>query len=80
MANRFSGDRPVHTAMRHGHLGVLKVLIANGADPTVKNHFGDKVGDYLGDFEPDEVHKLVDEYNSKATPERRSRLEPTNKA
>jgi hypothetical protein len=70
MANRFSGDRPVHTAMRHGHMGVLKVLVANGADPTVKNRFGDMIVDYLGDFEPEEVHKLVDEYNSKITRER----------
>jgi hypothetical protein len=67
MANRFSGDRPVHTAMRHGHLGVLKLLVANGADPTVKNRFGDMVVDYLGDFEPEEVHRLVDEYKSKVT-------------
>ncbi|GAB1311486.1 hypothetical protein MFIFM68171_01696 [Madurella fahalii] len=65
MANRFSGDRPVHTAMRHGFLDVLKVLVANGADPTVKNRFGDMVVDYPGDFEPEEVQQVLDEYRDR---------------
>ncbi|AEO65528.1 7a611f84-7f45-457a-851c-a2729b532d36 [Thermothielavioides terrestris] len=62
IANRFSGDRPVHSAMRHGFLDVLKVLVANGADPTAKNRFGDTVADYAGDFEPEEVQRVIDEY------------------
>lgn len=61
-ANRFTGDRPVHTAMRHGFLGVLEVLVAHGADPTATNSFGDRVVDYLGDFEPEQVQRVVDEY------------------
>jgi ankyrin repeat protein len=67
MANRFSGDRPVHTAMRHGFLDVFKALVANGADPTVKNRFGDTVLDYPGDFEPDEVQRVVDEYRERTS-------------
>ncbi|KAK3362474.1 hypothetical protein B0T25DRAFT_467788 [Lasiosphaeria hispida] len=62
MANRFSGDRPVHTAMRHGYLDVFKVLVQHGADPTAKNRFGDVVTDYPGDYEQDEVQQVVDEY------------------
>ncbi|KAK4192390.1 hypothetical protein QBC35DRAFT_221740 [Podospora australis] len=66
MANRFSGDRPVHTAMRHGYLDAFKALVENGADPTVKNRFGDRVVDYPADhYEQDEVHKVVDEYKDK---------------
>lgn len=79
MASRFSWDRPVHTAMRHGNLGVMKVLVANGADPTVKNRFGDMVVDYLGDFEPEEVQSVVDEYNSKVILEPH-RLAPAKEA
>ncbi|KAK4153430.1 ankyrin repeat domain-containing protein 27 [Chaetomidium leptoderma] len=75
LANRFTGDRPVHTAMRHGFLGVLKVLVANGADPTAKNRFGDMVVDYLGDFEPEEVLRVVEEYNTKE----RGRLRTTQR-
>jgi ankyrin repeat protein len=65
MANRFSGDRPVHTAMRHGFLDVFKALVAHGADPTVKNRFGDMISDYLGDFEPEEVQRVVEEYRQR---------------
>ncbi|KAK0753717.1 hypothetical protein B0T18DRAFT_302470, partial [Schizothecium vesticola] len=60
MPNRFSGDRPVHTAMRHGYLEVLKVLVRHGADPTLPNRFGDKVMDYPGDYEQDEVRRIVE--------------------
>ncbi len=74
MANRFSGDRPAHTAMRHGFLGVLRALLANGADPMAKNRFGDMVVDYLGDFEPEEVLSIVEEHVGKALPELRTRL------
>ncbi len=74
MANRFSGDRPVHTAMRHGFLGVLDSLLANGADPLATNRFGDMVVDYLGDFEQEEVLGLVEKYVGKAMPELRSRV------
>lgn len=80
LANRFSGDRPVHTAMRHGHLALLKVLVANGADPTATNRFGDMIVDYLGDFEPEEVQRVVDEYEGKAIPKLLSRLELVNRA
>ena len=69
MANRFSGDRPVHTALRHGFLEVFKALVSHGADPTVKNRFGDAVMDYPGDFEPEEVQKVVDEYKSRISKE-----------
>jgi ankyrin repeat protein len=62
LQNRFSGDRPVHTAMRHGFLATFKALVANGADPTAKNRFGDSVTDFLGDFEPEEVQSIVDQY------------------
>lgn len=63
MPNRFSGDRPVHTAMRHGYLEVLKVLVRHGADPTLPNRFGDKVMDYPGDhYEQDEVRSIVEGY------------------
>ncbi|KAK4461208.1 hypothetical protein QBC42DRAFT_330359 [Cladorrhinum samala] len=65
MANRFTGDRPVHTAMRHGYLDVLKALVSNGADPTAKNRFGDMVVDYPGDYEPEEVQRVVEEYRDK---------------
>ncbi|KAK4224899.1 hypothetical protein QBC38DRAFT_369899 [Podospora fimiseda] len=65
MANRFTGDRPVHTAMRHGYLDVFKTLVQNGADPTVKNRFGDKVEDYPGDFEVEEVQRVVEEFREK---------------
>ncbi|KXX75833.1 Ankyrin repeat domain-containing protein 27 [Madurella mycetomatis] len=65
IANRFSGDRPVHTAMRHGFLDVFKALVTNGADPTVKNRFGDTVVDYPGDFEPEEVEQVLDEYRDR---------------
>lgn len=74
MANRFSGDRPVHTAMRHGFLGVFKALVTNGADPLVKNRFGDMVVDYLGDFEQEEVLSFVEAHEGKAMPELRARL------
>lgn len=60
MPNRFSGDRPVHTAMRHGYLEVLKVLVRHGADPTLPNRFGDKVMDYPGDYEQEEVRRIVE--------------------
>jgi hypothetical protein len=62
MADRFTGDRPVHTAMRHGYLSVFKTLVAHGADPTVRNRFGDRVEDYPGDFEAEEVHRIVENY------------------
>ncbi len=62
MANRFSGDRPVHTAMRHGYLEVLKAVVRHGGDPTVANRFGDKVVDYEGDYDPDEVKAIIDGY------------------
>ncbi|KAK1758579.1 hypothetical protein QBC47DRAFT_145538 [Echria macrotheca] len=64
LANRFTGDRPVHTAMRAGYLDVLRALVRHGADPTVKNRFGDVVGDYLsGDFEEEgEVTAVVDAF------------------
>ncbi|KAK3986372.1 hypothetical protein QBC44DRAFT_333399 [Cladorrhinum sp. PSN332] len=65
MANRFTGDRPVHTAMRHGYLDVFKALVSNGADPTVKNRFGDIVEDYPGDYEPEEVQRVVEEYRER---------------
>jgi hypothetical protein len=65
MANRFTFDRPVHTAMRHGYLDVLKALVKHGADPTVKNRFGDAVVDYQGDYEPEEVQRVIDEYNAR---------------
>ncbi|KAK3393941.1 hypothetical protein B0H63DRAFT_459552 [Podospora didyma] len=65
MANRFSGDRPVHTAMRHRYLDVFKELVAHGADPTAKNRFGDVVMDYPGDYEQQEVQDIVDGYNKK---------------
>ncbi|KAK0632904.1 hypothetical protein B0T14DRAFT_560545 [Immersiella caudata] len=67
MANRFTGDRPVHTAMRHGYLDVFKSLVRHGADPTVKNRFGDAVTDYSGDYEPEEIQDIVDEYNKRAS-------------
>ncbi|KAK0716835.1 hypothetical protein B0T26DRAFT_707430 [Lasiosphaeria miniovina] len=66
MANRFTGDRPVHTAMRHGYLDVLKALVRHGADPTVKNRYGDRVVDYPGDYEAEEVQKVVDDYEAAA--------------
>ncbi|KAK5656473.1 hypothetical protein OQA88_4856 [Cercophora sp. LCS_1] len=65
MANRFTFDRPVHTAMRHGYLDVLKALVKHGADPTVKNRFGDAVVDYQGDYEPEEVQQVIDEYSAR---------------
>ncbi|KAM7213527.1 hypothetical protein V8F06_011082 [Rhypophila decipiens] len=65
MANRFTGDRPVHTAMRHGYLDVFKVLVRHGADPTIKNRFGDSVLDYIGDYEPAEVQAIVGTYISR---------------
>ncbi|KAK4161239.1 hypothetical protein QBC43DRAFT_268925 [Cladorrhinum sp. PSN259] len=65
MANRFTGDRPVHTAMRRGYLDTLKALVSNGADPTVKNRFGDMVVDYPGDYEPEEVQRVVEEYKDR---------------
>lgn len=64
MANRFTGDRPVHTAMRFGYLDVLRALVAHGADPTAKNRFGDTVLDYPGDYEMDEAKNIVDEYRA----------------
>jgi hypothetical protein len=67
MANRFTGDRPVHTAMRHGYFDVFKALVRHGADPTVKNRFGDVVTDYPGDYEPEEVQAIVDEYSQRAS-------------
>ncbi len=51
--------------MRHGYLAVFKVLVLYGADPTVSNRFGDKVVDYEGDFEPDEVQSIIDDYLKK---------------
>ncbi|CCC06047.1 hypothetical protein SMACR_00264 [Sordaria macrospora] len=66
MANRFTGDRPVHTAMRFGYLEVLRALVAHGADPTAKNRFGDTVLDYPGDYEMDEAKSIVDEYRAKS--------------
>ncbi|KAK3898734.1 hypothetical protein C8A05DRAFT_18732 [Staphylotrichum tortipilum] len=74
MANRFSGDYPVHSAMRHGFLGAFKALVASGADPTVKNRFGDMVVDYLGDFEQEEVLRVVEEHQGAVMPELRARL------
>lgn len=65
MANRFTGDRPVHTAMRHGYLDVFKSLVRHGADPTITNRFGDRVVDYPGDYELEEVQAIVDEYTFK---------------
>ncbi|KAH8883357.1 hypothetical protein GQ53DRAFT_798357 [Thozetella sp. PMI_491] len=62
MANRFSGDRPVHTAMRHGWLEAFRSLVRNGADPTISNRFGDTVMDYEGDYEPGEVQEIIDGY------------------
>jgi ankyrin repeat protein len=62
MTNRFSGDRPVHTALRHGYLDVFRALVKHGADPTAENRFRDKVTDYEGDFEKDEVQRVVDEW------------------
>jgi len=50
----------VHTAMRHGYLEVLKVLVRHGADPTLPNRFGDKVMDYPGDYEQEEVRRIVE--------------------
>lgn len=50
--------------MRHGFLDVFKALVANGADPTAKNRFGDTVADYPGDFEPEEVQQVLDEYRA----------------
>jgi len=60
--------------MRHGFLGVFKALVANGADPMVKNRFGDMVVDYLGDFEPEEVLSIVEEHEGKPMPKLRARL------
>ncbi len=74
MANRFSGDCPVHSAMRHGFLGAFKALVANGADPTAKNRFGDLVVDYLGDFGQEEVLQIVEEHVGTVVPEMRARL------
>ena len=65
MANRFTGDRPVHTAMRFGYLEVLRTLVMHGADPTAKNRFGDTVLDYPGEYEMDEVKSIVDEYRAR---------------
>ena len=65
MANRFTGDRPAHTAMRNGYLDVFKTLVRHGADPTVKNRFGDAVTDYPGDYSPEEVQAVIDEYNER---------------
>ncbi|KAH6630767.1 hypothetical protein B0J18DRAFT_422178 [Chaetomium sp. MPI-SDFR-AT-0129] len=62
LSNRFTGDRPVHTAMRLGYVSVLKVLVTHGADPTATNRFGDTVEDYLGDFEEGEVRGVVEGY------------------
>ncbi|KAK3345905.1 hypothetical protein B0T25DRAFT_624582 [Lasiosphaeria hispida] len=70
MPNRFSGDRPVHTAMRHGYLEVLKVLVRHGADPTLPNRFGDKVMDYPGDYEQDEVRGIVEGFGKGGTTKR----------
>lgn len=67
MANRFTGDRPVHTAMRFGYLEVLRTLVTHGADPTAKNRFGDTVLDYPGEYEMDEVKSIVDEYRARFT-------------
>lgn len=50
--------------MRHGYLDVFKALVRHGADPTIKNRFGDSVLDYPGDFEPEEVQTIVDSYTS----------------
>ncbi|KAK4197809.1 hypothetical protein QBC40DRAFT_180069 [Triangularia verruculosa] len=65
MANRFSGDRPIHTAMRHGYLDAFKALVTHGADPTMKNRFGDIVEDYPGDFDPEEVSQVVEDYRTR---------------
>ncbi|KAL2128360.1 hypothetical protein VTI74DRAFT_9288 [Chaetomium olivicolor] len=64
-ANRFNGDRPVHAAMRSGFFGLLKLLVAHGADPTVKNRFGDVADEYLGDHDPEEMQKVMEEYKSR---------------
>lgn len=63
--NRFSGDRAVHTAMRHGFLATFKELVAHGADPTLKNRFGDTVLDYAGEYEMVEVQLIMDEYKTR---------------
>jgi hypothetical protein len=44
---------------------VFKVLVNHGADPTVKNRFGDAVTDYVGDYEQEEVQAIVDGYTKK---------------
>lgn len=62
LADRFTGDRPVHTALRQGFFEVFRVLVSHGADPTEKNRCGDSVLDYPGDFEPQEVQQVIDEY------------------
>jgi len=49
--------------MRHGYLAVLQTLVKHGADPTVKNRFGDAVIDYPGDYEQEEVQRVIDAYN-----------------
>ena len=74
MPNRFTGDCPVHSAMRRGFLGAFKALVANGADPTAKNRFGDLVVDYLGDFEQEDVLRIVEEHQGGVAPELRARL------
>ncbi|KAK2073415.1 hypothetical protein P8C59_007701 [Phyllachora maydis] len=65
IANRFSGDGPVHTALRHRYLEPFRALVKHGADPTRKNRFGDAWVDYAPDFEEGEVAGVVEAYRKR---------------
>lgn len=52
--------------MCYSCLDVFKSLVCYGADPTLKNRFGDSVFDYPGDYELQEVQAVVDAYISRS--------------
>lgn len=59
--------------MRQGFLDAFRALVTAGADPTVRNRFGDAVTDYETgeEFGPEEVQAVVDAYLSRLNREGR---------
>ena len=41
------GSSPLHIAVKAGHLGVVKILLQHGADPTVRDAGGATIFDVL---------------------------------
>ena len=68
MKNRFSGDTPAHTAIRHGWLEVVRSLVEHGTNPLTTNRFGETILDYEEYFEPGEVTSIVDGYKKRLDP------------